>query len=81
MLETQIVAESKFQDAALLDVKAVAALLGVSCRTVRRLSDSGRMPRPLRLGGCIRWSRSDVEAWIASGCKAVRPASPKRDAR
>ncbi len=38
----------------LLDVNAVAALIGTSTRTVRRLADWGRMPRPvsprIRLG-------------------------------
>ncbi len=34
------------EPARLLDVVAVAALLGVSTRHVYRLADGGRMPRP-----------------------------------
>lgn len=59
-------------DVTLLDVRAVAALLGCSPRTVYRLSDSGRMPRPLKVGALVRWRRSDVLAWIMDGCEAVR---------
>ena len=60
--------------AELLDVGAVAALLGCSKRTVYRLSDGGRMPRPLKLGQLVRWRRVEVLAWIAGGCEPVRSA-------
>lgn len=52
----------------LLDVNAIAALLGASSRTVRRLADSGRMPRPVSLGRVIRWRRTEIEEWIRDGC-------------
>lgn len=58
--------------AALLDVRAVAALLDCAPRTVHRLRDSGRMPRPVRVGSLVRWRRADVLAWIAAGCPACR---------
>ncbi len=58
--------------AELLDVGAVAALLGCSKRTVYRLSDGGRMPRPVKLGQLVRWRRAEVRAWIAGGCGPVR---------
>jgi len=60
------------RDAALLDVGGVAALLDCSPRHVYRLSDSGRMPAPVRLGALVRWSRRAVLDWIAAGCPAVR---------
>lgn len=54
--------------AELLDVVTVAELCGCSARTVRRLADAGRMPRPLRLGSLVRWRRAELEAWIGAGC-------------
>lgn len=54
--------------AALLDVKAVAALLGCSTRHIFRLADAGQMPAPVKLGSLVRWPRGAVEAWIAAGC-------------
>jgi excisionase family DNA binding protein len=60
--------------AELLDVKAVGQLLGCSARHVYRLSDSGKMPRPMKLGALVRWNRSAVLAWIADGCQPVRRA-------
>ncbi len=58
--------------AELLDVGAVAALLGCSKRTVYRLSDGGRMPRPVKLGQLVRWRRAAVLEWIDGGCQPVR---------
>lgn len=55
----------------LLDVNAVAALIGASSRTVRRLADWGRMPRPVSLGRMVRWQRSVIEEWIRDGCPRV----------
>lgn len=61
--------------AELLDVNDVALLLGgCSTRHVYRLADAGRMPRPLRLGSLVRWRRTELAAWIASGCPSQQPA-------
>lgn len=53
---------------AMLTVHDVARMLNCSVRTVYRLTDSGRMPRPVKLGALVRWPREQVEAWIAGGC-------------
>ena len=58
--------------AALLDVKGVARLLNCSSRHVYRLSDAGRMPKPVRLNSLVRWSRAAVDQWIAEGCQNCR---------
>lgn len=58
--------------AALLDVNAVSDLLQCSPRHVYRMADSGRMPRPVRLGALVRWNRQVLLDWIAGGCKPVR---------
>jgi len=58
--------------AKLLDVAAVAEMLGCSQRHVYRLSDAGRMPAPVKLGALVRWNRAAVESWIDQGCPAVR---------
>jgi excisionase family DNA binding protein len=63
---------------ALLDVKAVAVLLGgCSTRHIYRLSDSGRMPLPLRLGSLVRWNRAQIQEWIDAGCPKVRHVAAK----
>ena len=52
----------------LIDLETIAAMLCVSTRHARRMSDSGWMPRPLRLGRCLRWRKAEIDAWISEGC-------------
>jgi excisionase family DNA binding protein len=49
--------------AELLDVRAVAGVLGCSTRHVYRMADAGRMPRPLKLGQLVRWRRGELLGW------------------
>jgi excisionase family DNA binding protein len=58
--------------AALLDVRAVAQLLGCSPRHVYRRADGGRMPPPIKLGVLVRWPRRALDDWIAGGCQPCR---------
>jgi excisionase family DNA binding protein len=57
----------------LLDVRAVAAQIGCSTRTVYRLADTGRMPPPVRVGRLVRWSTESIDSWIANGCPRPQP--------
>lgn len=57
---------------AMLTVHDVARMLNCSARTVYRLTDSGRMPRPVKLGALVRWPKVVVERWITDGCPNVR---------
>ncbi len=50
--------------AKLLSTKAVAKILSLSPRTVHRLNSSGLIFRPLRISGSVRYSQSDLLAWI-----------------
>jgi excisionase family DNA binding protein len=61
--------------AQLLDVRAVAALLGCSARHIYRLSEAGLMPAPRRLGSLVRWARQELLDWIATGCPPSRRAA------
>jgi excisionase family DNA binding protein len=56
----------------LLDVAAVAEMLGCSQRHIYRLSDAGRMPAPVKLGALVRWSAAAIGQWIDQGCPSVR---------
>ena len=50
------------------DVIAVASILNCSPRHCYRLADSGRMPRPIKLGALVRWDLDVIDAWIRNGC-------------
>lgn len=52
----------------LADVSEIAEILGCSTAHVRRLSDAGAMPQPVRLGAMVRWNLKSIDEWIQSGC-------------
>lgn len=58
--------------AELLDVKQTAALINASQRTVYRLADADKMPRPVKLGALVRWRADELRRWIAQGCPACQ---------
>jgi len=68
-----MIAPNAKNDPLMLKVEDVATMLAISTRQVFRLSDSGRMPRPLKLGGSVRWRKGDVQAWIEKGCPNCDP--------
>ena len=54
--------------AKLLTVPEVAEICGIAPETVRRMTDRGAMPKPVRLGRAVRYRLSCLENWIQSGC-------------
>ena len=52
-------------DVLLLNVREVAAALGVSVRTVHRMIDDGRLPA-VRLGGSVKVRPADLRAFVQS---------------
>lgn len=58
-----------FPEPALINVKTLAHLLGVSVRHCWRMNDRNALPKPLRLGcgkrsGVVRWRRAEIERWL-----------------
>jgi excisionase family DNA binding protein len=50
----------------LLNVRQVAHRLGVSVRTVWRLTSTGQLAQPLAIGRCRRWRIADVDGFVQS---------------
>jgi len=58
----------------LLTAAEAAEVAGVAKRSWWRYVSSGRAPAPVRLGGAVRWRRSELAEWIQAGCPRVRKA-------
>jgi excisionase family DNA binding protein len=56
----------------LITVDEVAAMLSLSPRTVWRRSSTGELPAPVRIGGSVRWRRSDIVQWVNAGCPRAK---------
>jgi len=65
-------------DSELLNVREVAKILGICSRQCWKMSASGKMPAPVRLGRCVRWRRFELESWIAGGCLLVEVKGGKK---
>jgi predicted DNA-binding transcriptional regulator AlpA len=58
--------------ALLMTVDDLARELRTSGKTITRMEQSGRLPRPIKVGRAKRWSRQTIVAWIASGAPSRR---------
>jgi len=58
----------------LISADDLATQLSCCPRHVRRMSDRGVMPAPVKVGRLVRWPREAIAHWIESGCPAQRPA-------
>jgi excisionase family DNA binding protein len=56
----------------LVNASEVARMLSVSKTTLWRLRASGRLPRPVRIGGSIRWRIAEIRTWIEQGGSDLR---------
>jgi len=59
---------TEFDQGLLMSAEKLALLLDVSVRTLWRLRSAGKLPRPVKIGGCVRWRLAEIRAWIAAGC-------------
>ena len=51
----------------LINAKDLAKILALSSRGIHRLNSAGKIPRPIKIGGSIRWVASEISAWLKSG--------------
>lgn len=51
----------------LLTAKMLGERLSLSKRQVHRLNSAGRIPKPLRIGGSVRWAKGTIAKWLEAG--------------
>ncbi len=59
----------------------LAEMLVVSVRQIWRLHSAGKLPKPIRLGGSVRWNRQEVMDWFEAGCPDRRTWDARKEAR
>lgn len=70
--------------ALVITTDGLAETLDMSVRSIHRLLSGGKIPKPSRLGGQLRWSRAEIEEWIQAGMpdrktwERMRSASERR---
>ena len=51
----------------LLTAKDLGVRLNLSKRQVFRLNSCAKLPKPLRIGGSVRWAESTIAQWLKAG--------------
>ena len=51
----------------LLTAKELGVRLSLSKRQIFRLNACGKLPKPLRIGGSVRWAESTIAKWLSAG--------------
>lgn len=64
--------DEKKSESRLLTIEGAAQWLAVSTRTIYRLINEGLLPAPLKVRGCSRVDRSDLEAYVNNARGKVR---------
>ena len=52
----------------LINAESLGSMLALSKRQVFRLQSQGRIPPHIKVGGAVRWKRSEVLQWIEWDC-------------
>lgn len=52
----------------LVDSKQTCKLLKISERKLWQMWNSGLMPKPMKIGRVVRWSRDALIEWVLEGC-------------
>ena len=51
----------------LLTAKKLGVRLSLSKRQIFRLNACGKLPKPIRIGGSVRWAESTIAQWLKAG--------------
>lgn len=54
----------------LLTADSLARQLQISKRSLQRLRSAGKLPKPVSLGGSVRWVAEEIVQWVKAGCPA-----------
>jgi len=63
---------AKTIEALLIDVHGLATMINRSGRTIHRLNDSGKIPKPVRIMRGLLWRKSDILLWLDHDCCSRR---------
>ena len=71
LTEKELAALLTYGQAELLTYGQAAAMLCQGKRTLERRCASGEAPKPIKIGGSVRFSRRTLLDWVDDGCPRV----------
>jgi len=73
--------ENTNQTCQLLNAKTLGQMLSLSKRQIFRLNSCGKIPKPIRIGGAVRWSAEEISAWLSASAPDRRTWEVMREAQ
>lgn len=64
-----------------ITARNLADMLGLSVRQIWRLNSAGKLPKPLKIGGSVRWKRAEIVHWFDAGCPDRRTWEARKETR
>ena len=64
----------------LVKAKDLAEMLSVSPRHIWRMKSSGKLPRAIEIGNCVRWKLVDISDWLTMGCPSMKEFETRKSA-
>lgn len=55
-----------------VDMKFITRFTGLTDKWFYKQIQSGKFPKPIKLGSCSRWLKSEVESWLLARITASR---------
>ena len=68
------------QTCQLLSAKTLGEMLSLSKHQIFRLNSCGKIPKPIRIGGAVRWSAEEISAWLVAGAPDRRTWEARKQA-
>lgn len=68
------------KQATLVNANDLAGMLSISVRHVWRMKASGKLPKTVKVGGCVRWLLKDIELFLELGCPSQKKFTEMKQA-
>lgn len=68
------------QSAMLINAKELAEMLSVSARHIWRMKATGKLPKAVEIGNCIRWKLVEISDWLTMGCPDAKEFAHRKRA-
>lgn len=70
---------NNIREALAVSARDLKEMLNVSLRQIWRLNSAGKLPKPIRLGGSVRWNRAEIQQWFGAGCPDRRTWEARKE--
>lgn len=56
----------------LVNANQLAEMLAISVRHLWRMKAASKLPKTVKVGGCVRWLLKDIELYLELGCPSQK---------